>query len=156
MRLGRVEAAVDKAGKRKVLRRSRTMLLRADPSKGEMTWDEYCRRPHVLVSFAGGTVGFVDRALSKLGRERRVVLTLPNFGGLGAMLSNSDLVASVPDYVAHAIAAASGLRAESLPIDVGQFEISMVWHPSADSDPGQKWLRTKIEALWGEKSNGMF
>lgn len=67
--------------KRKVLRRSVPRLLRADSIPGNLSLDDYCHRPHALVSFAGDLSGFIDEELHKLGRKRRVVLAVPQFSG---------------------------------------------------------------------------
>ena len=59
--------------------------------------------------------GYVtDDELAKLGRKRHVVLAVPQFNGLGTLLAETDIVASVPDYTAAALTAAGGLRAEDL------------------------------------------
>lgn len=59
--------------KRKTVRRSKPKILRADSAPGQLTLDDYCARPHALVSFAGDLSGFVDEELEKFGRKRKVV-----------------------------------------------------------------------------------
>jgi len=49
--------------KRKVLRRSLPKLLRADSVPGSLSLDDFCSRPHALVSFAGDLSGFIDEEL---------------------------------------------------------------------------------------------
>lgn len=58
--------------KRKTVRRSKPKILRADSAPGQLTLDDYCARPHALVSFAGDLSGFVDEELEKFGRKRKV------------------------------------------------------------------------------------
>lgn len=113
--------------KRKVLRRSKPKLLRADSVPGSITLDDFCERPHALVSFAGDLSGFIDEALDEIGRKRHVVLAVPQFNGLGSLLAGTDIVATVPDYTADALTAAGGLRAEDLPMEVRSFELHMAW-----------------------------
>jgi hypothetical protein len=79
-----------------------------------MSLDDFCARPHALVSFAGDLSGFLDEELEKLGRKRHVVLAVPQFNGLGTLLAGTDIVATVPDYAAEALTSAGGLRAEAL------------------------------------------
>ncbi len=57
--------------KRKTVRRSKPKILRADSAPGQLTLDDYCARPHALVSFAGDLSGFVDEELEKFGRKRK-------------------------------------------------------------------------------------
>ncbi len=73
--------------KRKVLRRSLPKLLRADSVPGALSLDDFCARPHALVSFAGDLSGFIDEELEKLDRKRHVVLAVPQFNGLGTLLA---------------------------------------------------------------------
>lgn len=131
--------------KRKVLRRSVPRLLRADSIPGNLSLDDYCNRPHALVSFAGDLSGFIDEELHKLGRKRRVVLAAPQFSGLGALLAGTDLLASIPDYTASVLQAGGGLRVENLPLPAPSFELHMVWPGVQDTDPAERWLRSRIQ-----------
>lgn len=131
--------------KRKVLRLIRPTLLRSDSIPGQLNLEDYCRRPHALVSFAGDLSGFIDDELEKLGQKRRVVLAVPQFNGLAALLSSTDLVATVPDFAAEALAASGGLRTQPLPLPTPSFELHMVWHGAQDNDPAERWLRSRLQ-----------
>ncbi|MFW0754248.1 LysR substrate-binding domain-containing protein [Pseudomonas sp. H11T01] len=136
--------------KRKVLRRSLPKLLRADSMPGALSLDDFCARPHALVSFAGDLSGFIDEELETLGRKRHVVLAVPQFNGLGTLLAGTDIVAMVPDYTADALTAAGGVRAEEPPLPVRSFELHMAWRGSQDNDPGERWLRSRIQMFFGD------
>ncbi len=135
--------------KRKVLRRSMPKLLRADSVPGSITLDDFCARPHALVSFAGDLSGFIDEAWKKSAASARV-LAVPQFNGLGSLLAGTDIVATVPDYTADALTAAGGLRAEDLPIPVRSFELHMAWRGAQDNDPAERWLRSRIQMFFGD------
>ncbi|MDO9623074.1 MAG: LysR substrate-binding domain-containing protein [Pseudomonas sp.] len=136
--------------KRKTLRRSKAKLLRADSVPGALSVDDYCARPHALVSFAGDLNGFIDDQLLRMGRSRKVVLAVPQFNGLGTLLAGTDLLSVVPDYTAAALAAAGGLRAEDLPFETNSFEMSMAWRGAQDNDPAERWLRSRIQMFCGD------
>ncbi|MGE7992499.1 LysR family transcriptional regulator [Pseudomonas sp. NPDC089554] len=136
--------------KRKVLRRSMPKLLRADSVPGSITLDDFCARPHALVSYAGDLSGFIDESLAEVGRKRQVVLAVPQFNGLGSLLAGTDIVATVPDYTADALTAGGGLRAEELPIPVQSFELHMAWRGAQDNDPAERWLRSRIQMFFGD------
>ena len=136
--------------KRKVLRRAKPKLLRADSMPGSMSLDDFCSRPHALVSFAGDLSGFIDTALEKIDRKRHVVLAVPQFNGLGTLLAGTDIIATVPDYTADALTASGGLRAEDLPLDIQAFEMHMAWRGSQDNDPGERWLRSRLQMFFGD------
>ena len=139
--------------KRKVIRRGGSRLLRADSVPGNLSLDDFCARPHAMVSFAGGLIGFIDETLEKLERKRRVVLAVPQFNGLGALLAGTDLVATVPDYAASALIAIGGLRAEPLPFESNTFELHMVWRGAQDNDPAERWLRSRLQMFCGDSDS---
>ncbi|MET1027689.1 MAG: LysR substrate-binding domain-containing protein [Dongiaceae bacterium] len=136
--------------KRKTIRRTRAKLLRADSIPGHLSLDDYCERPHAMVSFAGDLSGYIDDDLAKLGRRRKVVLAVPQFSGLGMLLAGTDLVTTVPDYTADVLAAAGGLRIEDPPLDLPSFELHMAWRASQDNDPAERWLRSRIQMFAGD------
>ncbi|WP_462402638.1 LysR family transcriptional regulator [Pseudomonas sp. Marseille-QA0332] len=136
--------------KRKILRRSLPKLLRADSVPGPISLDDFCARPHALVSFAGDLSGIIDEALERIGRQRHVVLAVPQFNGLGSLLAGTDILATVPDYTAEPLTAAGGLRAEDPPIEVPSFELHMAWRGAQDNDPGERWLRSRIQMFFGD------
>lgn len=138
--------------RRKALRPIRPMVLRADSRPGELTLDEFCRRPHALVSSMGHVIDDSDRVLSQMARQRRVVLSVPQFSALPVLLARSDMIVIVPDYVARAMAQTTGLRAEPAPIGLPERELSMVWRGTSHNDPGERWLRSRCCAFIGEQA----
>jgi len=121
---------------------ARYAVLRADAAKAPLTLDEFCARSHALVSFAEDLRGFVDDALSALGRARRVAVSIPQFGSLPAVLAGTDLLATVPAYLAAELCSQNaGLRSEPLPFESPAYAISMCWRAAADRDPAEQWLR---------------
>lgn len=130
--------------KRRTLRDIGVRVLRGDARPGPLSLDEYCARPHVLVSFSGDLSGAIDLDLERVGRRRRVVLAVPQFGSLRALLRNTEMIATVPDYAACILADDGSLRAEEAPFAVRPAELSMVWGAAQDSDPAERWLREHI------------
>jgi LysR family transcriptional activator of mexEF-oprN operon len=136
--------------KRKVLRRSKPRVLRADAIPGALSLEDYCARPHALVSFAGDLSGYIDERLAALGCRRRVVLAVPQFNGLSALLAGTDIIATVPDYAAAVLTAGGGLREDDVPFDAPSFELSMAWRGAQDNDPAERWLRSRIQMFVGD------
>jgi LysR family transcriptional activator of mexEF-oprN operon len=131
--------------KRKVLRTMQARVLRADKSAQPLTLEEFCQRPHVQVSPTANTQGVVDDWLKEIGRARSVVLSVPQFSSLPAILADSDLLACCPDYAAAAMASWGNLQAEPLPFDTVPLVLAMVWLSTTDSDPAERWLRGRLE-----------
>lgn len=138
--------------KRKFLRLIIPMVLRADSEAKRLSLDEFCRRPHATISSMGTLVTDVERAFKKMSRNRLVVLDVPQFSALAVLLADSDLLAVVPDYVAKAMSACSGIRAEPVPLKMGSYELSLVWRAVADNDPAERWLRSRFSEFFGDNS----
>ncbi|WP_341958268.1 LysR family transcriptional regulator [Pseudomonas sp. RC10] len=139
--------------KRRTLLSTRIVLLRGDDVPGDLSLDDFCQRPHALVSFGGGTVGFVDEALRLIGRQRRVVLAVPHFNSLGALLEDTDLVAAVPEYAADVLTASGRLRSQPLPVQLADFPLHMVWTTAKDNDESERWLRSRIGLFLSDGSS---
>ncbi|MCY1273492.1 Nodulation protein D 2 [compost metagenome] len=130
--------------RRRKLRDMRVKVLRGDDRPGPLTLEEYCARPHALVSFSGDLSGNIDSDLARVGRSRRVVLAVPQFSGLRSILAGTELLASVPDYAAAALIEGTNLRADDPPFPIVTSDLSMVWGEGTDNDPAERWLRNRI------------
>jgi DNA-binding transcriptional LysR family regulator len=105
-----------------------------------MDLDTFCGLAHVLVSpSGGGFVGAVDEALQRLGRSRRVQISVNNFLVVPDLVESTDLIATVPARLARHWRGL--LIAVSVPLEVPGFSVSMGWHARAHTDPAQLWLR---------------
>lgn len=138
--------------KRKKLRDIGVKVLRGDKRPEPLTLDEFCQRPHTMVSFSGDLSGNIDIDLAKVGRARRVVVAVPQFSGLRALLAGTELIATVPDYAACALIEGCALRAEDPPFPIAPAELSMVWAGVHDSDPAERWLRSRITEFMSQKT----
>ncbi|MBV8123705.1 MAG: LysR family transcriptional regulator [Burkholderiaceae bacterium] len=103
----------------------------------------FCALAHVLVSpSGGGFVGAVDAALQALGRSRQVQVSVNSFLLVPGLITNTDLIATVPARLAQHWAAQ--LAVVSAPLEVPGFSVFMAWHPRAHADPAQVWLRETL------------
>jgi DNA-binding transcriptional LysR family regulator len=109
------------------------------------TLAQLCELEHVIVSpDGGGFRGVTDQALAARGLTRRVVLSVPHFLFVRAVVARSDLVAMLP---ARLVRDEPELKIVEPPIEVAGYEMSMLWHERAHRDPAHQWLReTIIEA----------
>lgn len=134
--------------KQRVLRRGGFGVLRDADSPGPVDLDMYCARPHVLVTPRGDLTGFADAALAKLGRSRRVVLGLPDFGVLRRALLGTDLLCTVSGALAEYLMdpiTKGGLASDPLPFpNEVESVVRMAWRAVLDHDPAEAWLRGQI------------
>ncbi|MFE8147542.1 LysR family transcriptional regulator [Brenneria goodwinii] len=103
---------------------------------------QFCKFDHVIVSpDGGGFHGVTDTELAKRGMTRRVVLSVPHFLFLGAVLASTDLVAMVPSRL---VRGNTALQVVEPPLDVPGFEMLMLWPERVHRDPAHQWLRERI------------
>lgn len=129
--------------KRKTLRNVQPRLVRADKPRSPMSIDEYCSRPHVVVSHVASISSFADEWLTALGRKRQVVLSVPQFATLLALMAGTDMISGLSDYAAKAMSALGLLYDEPLPFPTAGLDLSMTWLSVMDSDPAERWLRSR-------------
>lgn len=114
---------------------------------GELSLDRFCALDHALVSYAGGQFrGVTDDSLVKVGRRRRVVLSVTSFLLLAEVLRTTDLIAVVPRRL---VARAEGLALFEPPVDVPGFTKIAVWHERTARDPGHRWVRSLLFDTFG-------
>ncbi len=130
--------------KSRTLRNIKATVIRADDDTASLTLDQFCERPHALISMSGDLSGKIDHDLGLLGRSRHVALAVPHFTGLAALIRNSNLIATVPDYVADELVLAGGLIMEPPPFQIAASQLNMVWRAASDQDPAERWLRQQI------------
>jgi DNA-binding transcriptional LysR family regulator len=110
--------------------------------KRRPTLSQFCELDYVIVSKEGGGFrGATDGVLFKLGLTRRVVLSVPHFLFVPAVLASTDLVAMLPSRL---VRDTRLLRRVEPPIDVPGFEMAMFWHERTHRDPGHQWLREHL------------
>jgi LysR family transcriptional activator of mexEF-oprN operon len=137
--------------KRKLLRSIQPMVVRADKSAKPMTLDEYCSRPHVVVSHVANISSFADEWLDAIGRKRKAVLSVPQYSTLPALMAGTDLLCNLPDHLTQAMINTGMLYGEPLPFITPNLELSMTWLSIMDTDPAERWLRKRLEEFMGDR-----
>ena len=109
-----------------------------------LTLDQYCAAHHLLVSFSGKPFGFVDQALSSLGRTRRIVLTVNQFFTAGRVVANSDLLTVLPRHFVRVADAAGDLTVRELPFAMPLVHVEALWHHRKTPSAAHQWLRASV------------
>ncbi|NOW48772.1 LysR family transcriptional activator of mexEF-oprN operon [Novosphingobium sp. SG751A] len=110
--------------------------------------DDYINARHLLVSFRGDFRGVADNALASMGLKRQVTMVTPRFSSVYFMLHGTDLVATLPAYVAKVIPASFSLTSCPLPFYIPPVEFFMCWHRRTDADPGNRWFRNLLAEIF--------
>ena len=111
-----------------------------------LTLRGYREAAHV-VTHAGTGAADLEAALARARIERRAMLSLPGFLGLAAIVSTSDLVATLPRQIGETLARNAGLRVLACPFPVPPFTVKQHWHERFHQDPANRWLREQVAAL---------
>lgn len=107
-----------------------------DASSQAISVDRFCALDQAVVSFSGERFhGVTDVALAKVGRQRRVVLSVTSFLGLVDVLKTTDLIAVIPSRLARRDAA---LITMPPPVPVPGFSKILVWHDRTHRDLGHR------------------
>jgi DNA-binding transcriptional LysR family regulator len=112
-----------------------------------LTLERYCEARHLLVSFSGRPYGFIDQALTALGRQRRIVLTVNQFFTAGRVVATSDLLTVLPRHFVSVTGIADQLALRELPFDVPPIHVDALWHRRVHHSRAHEWLRNVMGQL---------
>ena len=119
----------------------------------ELTLDSYCAANHCLVSFSGRAHGLIDDELMKMGRERRILLTVNQFFTAGKIVAQSDLLTVLPRHFVNVTGFANQVVLRELPFHVAPIHVDALWHQRLQMARPHAWLREQVAAL-AEKAFG--
>lgn len=113
----------------------------------QLNLERYGREGHVgILSGSGSTL--LRETLKAQQVERRVAIELPGFLGLAAIVSTTDLIATVPRHIGNALARSASLRILPCPLPIPPFIVKQYWHARFHHDSGNRWLREMCVSLF--------
>lgn len=131
-----------------IARHDHPRLARAGVAPGAVIpLDLFCDLSHIVFSTEGNPVSLGDAALARLGRKRRVVMTMPFFVGIYRTVAASDRIALIPTALARRIGKSNGLSLYGMPMDTPLAQLSMIWRRRSSANPAHLWLRTQIRQI---------
>jgi DNA-binding transcriptional LysR family regulator len=90
------------------------------------------------------------RALQELDLTANVRLELPHFMVLPRILADTDLAALMPSRLAEAFQALGDYAIWQPRVGLPRFDVAVHWFWRFENEPGNRWLRERIVALFGE------
>lgn len=114
--------------------------------KSRLTLSQYVNLPHLFVATRRRS-GVVDDALARLGKTRRISVSIPHFLVAPFIIVASDVIMTVNSRIALTYARALPIRVLPPPLKLPDFPISMVWHPRSDKDDAHAWLRARLTEI---------
>lgn len=112
----------------------------------QLTLQGYLDAPHVMVSASVRSQEVLSHALDDMGLLHRlnVVLMVPHFLTLLSAVTQTDLIASVPQEAAAYLQRLAPLQLKPLPFEAPVFALRQHWHRRYHHDPANQWLRKLI------------
>lgn len=121
------------------------------PRIGEVLSAQHYRdEEHVIVTMSGTGHLIIERNLERQGVFRKIAVHIPNFLGLGTIVGNTDLIATLPRRVAVELSHAYNVRIMEPPVSLPTYLVRQHWHERMQHDPAHSWLRRLITSLFRE------
>ena len=107
---------------------------------------------HAVVSGAGRTYEIFERYLRSKKVQRRVALETPHFMSIPFVISQSDLIVTVPHAVGIFVKRVHmNIRIAQPPMRTPRIDLKMHWHRNFQRDPKNRWLREIVASLFTDE-----
>lgn len=120
------------------------MLSKDNTKVGDsLTLDEYLELDHIAVSSRRKGLSYVDMALNRLGRRRKVKTRVQHYQVAPMLVASTDLALTIPMSMAQQY----DMKVLELPFSLPALDWNLYWHTSADQDKANIWMRGLLEEL---------
>ena len=114
--------------------------------RGKLGLREYVETPHLVITLGDdATPTWIDQALAKLGKQRRVAVRVRYFMAAPLVISQSDLLLTGPSMLIRYFARLVPLQVFAPPLDLPTYPEESYWHERFDDDPAHAWLRQLVK-----------
>lgn len=114
--------------------------------KGNLDLLTYVESSHARsqVSMPSTASRSTDQIISQLGFDLNVALVVPSLMTIGKVVSETDLIATIPAGVADFLSKIYSLETYVPPIKLYEVKVAMYWHEKMQSDKRHAWLRNVL------------
>jgi len=126
-------------------------LIRADHpiTATKLTIKQFVQLEHAVIRAESRTEEVIERHLARKKIRRRIVLTTPHFASAPIIVSQSDLIVTVPEPLArYFVGISADVRIVGAPFELPRIEMKQFWHRKFHHDARTRWLRTLIYDLF--------
>jgi DNA-binding transcriptional LysR family regulator len=126
-------------------------LLRANHpiTASTLSMSQFVSLEHAVVYGAGRTYEIFERLLKSKKIHRSVVLRTPHFLSIPFIISQSDLVVTVPHAVGVFVKSVHmNIRIAQPPMRTPRIDLKMHWHRNFQREAKNKWLREVVSGLF--------
>lgn len=132
------------------------LISHHNPIRNHFDLDSYLAASHVWVSKTGMGIGvgvepgasqqlgWVDDALAKLGKTRRIRVFTRHYQAAMQLAELRDLIITLPSKAANLMKDDPAVIIFPPPFDIPEIELKMAWSPLLQQNPAHRWLRRLI------------
>jgi len=132
------------------------MFSRQNPIRKNFNLESYLEAGHVWVSKTGmgigvgmepdavQSLGWVDEALAKLGKRRRIRVFTRHYDAAMRLADLRDLVVTLPSKAANRLKDDPTIIIVPPPFEIPEIELKMAWSPLLQNHPAHQWIRRLI------------
>lgn len=113
--------------------------------RNSLDLDGYLHHEHVQVSSRRAGLSLEDVELSRLGLQRRVRLRCQHYFAACRVVSQTDLILTMPESYAHIANAQFANRILPLPLEMVGLDAYLYWHANVENEPANRWLREQLQ-----------
>ena len=106
---------------------------------------QYKAAEHILVLPLGPSQHGrnIERALTSRAVNARIAVQISHFHGVLALITSTDLIATIPGRLAQTMARYSNIKVLRPPIPIPKSRLTLYWHERYHREPGNAWLRSE-------------
>ena len=119
--------------------------------RGKLSRASFAREGHIGVTSLGTGHSIVDKSLARHGIERRVVLRVPSFLGVAAVVAQTQLLVIVPRQLGDLMNQRHPLQILVPPVSLLAYKVKQHWHQRFNADAGNVWMRRTLMQLFASK-----
>jgi len=129
-------------------------LLRANHpiTAATLSVAQFLSLEHAVVYGAGRTYEIFERFLRAKKIRRRVALETPHFMSIPFVISQSDLIVTVPHAVGMFVQGVHmNIRIAQPPLRTPRIDLKLHWHRNFQRDPKNRWIRELVASLFTDE-----
>ncbi|PRC91292.1 LysR family transcriptional regulator [Solimicrobium silvestre] len=137
---------------RRLFKQNYVVMMRAEhPLAGEaLSIERFMAAEHLMVASNESPYDKINQDLEKAGILDRVKFSVPHFTAVPYIISNSDLLVTVPQKLAESTALPFKLHYQHHPLNLPDLQTNIFWHRRYHQDQGNQWLRSLISEVFAE------
>ncbi len=132
------------------------IISHRNPIRNNFNLETYLEAGHVWVSKTGMGIGvgmepgasqrlgWVDEALAKLGKKRRIRVFTRHYMAAMRLAVLRDLIITLPSKAANLLKDDPAVIILPPPFEIPKFELTMAWSPLLQHNPAHQWVRRLI------------